>query len=240
MTFIPTDYKPYDFANRRHIGPSPQEMDEMLRLVGAKDLDALIDDTVPAGIRLTEALDFGKPKSERELLYHMRRTASKNTVLTSLIGQGFHGTVTPPVIQRNILENPAWYTAYTPYQPEISQGRLEALLNFQTMVSDLTGLEIANASLLDEATACADVFSIDSLTGQITWDTPCEPGIYVIRILIRELRDGNCVGIVNRDMQIEVLDNPNHAPDVLPINDTCIIAGTDLDITVIATDEDLD
>ena len=135
MTFKPTDYLPYDFANRRHIGPSPAEMEEMLKVVGAKDLDALIDDTIPANIRQKEPLDFGKAKSERELLHHMRVTASKNKVLTSLIGQGYHGTVTPPAIQRNILENPAWYTAYTPYQPEISQGRLEALLNFQTMVS---------------------------------------------------------------------------------------------------------
>ncbi|MCV6586643.1 MAG: aminomethyl-transferring glycine dehydrogenase [Marinibacterium sp.] len=160
MTFEPTDYLPYDFANRRHIGPSPAEMDEMLQVVGAPSLEALMDETVPASIRQAEPLDFGKPKSERELLFHMRRTAAKNRVLTSLIGQGYHGTVTPPAIQRNILENPAWYTAYTPYQPEISQGRLEALLNFQTMVSDLTGLEIANASLLDEATACAEAMTM--------------------------------------------------------------------------------
>ncbi|MDG1970487.1 MAG: aminomethyl-transferring glycine dehydrogenase, partial [Paracoccaceae bacterium] len=160
MTFTPTDYLPYDFANRRHIGPSPAEMEEMLTVVGAKDLEALIDETLPQKIRQKEPLDFGKAMSERELLYHMRVTASKNKVLTSLIGQGYHGTVTPPAIQRNILENPAWYTAYTPYQPEISQGRLEALLNFQTMVTDLTGLEIANASLLDEATACAEAMTM--------------------------------------------------------------------------------
>ena len=160
MTFTPTDYLPYDFANRRHIGPSPEEMAEMLKVVGAKDLDALITDTLPANIRQAEPLDFGKAMSERELLHHMKVTASKNKVLTSLIGQGYHGTVTPPAIQRNILENPAWYTAYTPYQPEISQGRLEALLNFQTMVSDLTGMEIANASLLDEATACAEAMTM--------------------------------------------------------------------------------
>ncbi|HKL06178.1 MAG TPA: aminomethyl-transferring glycine dehydrogenase, partial [Roseovarius sp.] len=160
MPFEPTDYLPYDFANRRHIGPSPDEMAEMLRALGADSLEALIEDTVPRSIRQDQPLDFGKPKSERELLHHMRKTAGKNKVLTSLIGQGYHGTVTPPAIQRNILENPAWYTAYTPYQPEISQGRLEALLNFQTMVSDLTGLEIANASLLDEATAAAEAMTM--------------------------------------------------------------------------------
>ncbi|MEM6304980.1 MAG: aminomethyl-transferring glycine dehydrogenase [Pseudomonadota bacterium] len=160
MTFKPTDYLPYDFANRRHIGPSPTEMREMLGVVGARDLHALIDETLPEGIRAKVPLDFGRAMSEREVLEHMRRVSSKNRVLTSLIGQGYHGTVTPPAIQRNILENPAWYTAYTPYQPEISQGRLEALLNFQTMVCDLTGLEVANASLLDEATACAEAMTM--------------------------------------------------------------------------------
>ena len=160
MPFKPTDYLPYDFANRRHIGPSPAEMSDMLKMVGAPNLNALIDETLPESIRQKEPLDFGKPMSERELLYHMRVTASKNKVMKSLIGQGYYGTVTPPVIQRNILENPAWYTAYTPYQPEISQGRLEALLNFQTMISDLTGLEIANASLLDEASACAEAMTM--------------------------------------------------------------------------------
>ncbi|SEO82380.1 glycine dehydrogenase [Salinihabitans flavidus] len=160
MAFEPTDYLPYDFANRRHIGPSPEEMAEMLQTVGAADLEALIDETVPASIRQKAPLETGRAMSERELLHHMRITASKNEVFTSLIGQGYHGTVTPPAIQRNILENPAWYTAYTPYQPEISQGRLEALLNYQTMVSDLTGLEIANASLLDEATACAEAMTM--------------------------------------------------------------------------------
>ncbi|WP_338548983.1 aminomethyl-transferring glycine dehydrogenase [Roseovarius phycicola] len=160
MAFKPIDYLPYDFANRRHIGPSPEEMDEMLSTLGVDTLDQLIDETVPASIRQKSKLDFGKPKSERELMHHMRVTAAKNKVLVSMIGQGYHGTVTPPAIQRNILENPAWYTAYTPYQPEISQGRLEALLNFQTMISDLTGLEIANASLLDEATACAEAMTM--------------------------------------------------------------------------------
>ena len=153
-------YEPYDFANRRHIGPSPDEIAEMLRVVGVSSLDALIDETVPKDIRLGKALDFGRPLSERGALDRMRETANKNRVLTSLIGQGYHGTIMPPAIQRNILENPAWYTAYTPYQPEISQGRLEALLNFQTVVSDLTGLAIANASLLDEATAAAEAMAL--------------------------------------------------------------------------------
>ncbi|MDR6264594.1 aminomethyl-transferring glycine dehydrogenase [Roseobacter sp. N2S] len=160
MSFKATDYLPYDFANRRHIGPSPVEMADMLKLLGTASLDTLIDETVPDEIRRKEPLSWERAKSEREVLFHMRRTAEKNKVLHSLIGQGYHGTVTPPAIQRNILENPAWYTAYTPYQPEISQGRLEALLNFQTMVTDLTGLEIANASLLDESTACAEAMTM--------------------------------------------------------------------------------
>ena len=160
MPFTPTDYLPYDFANRRHIGPSPAEMADMFATLGVADLDALIDETVPKSIRQAEPLDFGKPRSEREALYELRVMADKNKVYRSLLGQGYHGTVTPPAIQRNILENPAWYTAYTPYQPEISQGRLEALLNYQTMISDLTGLEVAGASLLDEATACAEAMTM--------------------------------------------------------------------------------
>ncbi|MCF1467486.1 aminomethyl-transferring glycine dehydrogenase [Agrobacterium vitis] len=155
-----TDYQPYDFANRRHIGPSPAEMDEMLKTVGYDSLDGLIAATVPASIRQTAPLVWGKAMSEREALDKLRETANKNKALTSLIGQGYYGTITPPVIQRNILENPAWYTAYTPYQPEISQGRLEALLNFQTMICDLTGLDVANASLLDEATAAAEAMAM--------------------------------------------------------------------------------
>lgn len=155
-----TDYDPYDFANRRHIGPSPAEMTEMLKVVGYPNLDALIDATVPSSIRQQVPLTWGKAMTEREALDKLRETANKNQALTSLIGQGYYGTITPPVIQRNILENPAWYTAYTPYQPEISQGRLEALLNFQTMVCDLTGLDFANASLLDEATAAAEAMAL--------------------------------------------------------------------------------
>ncbi|MCL4187645.1 MAG: aminomethyl-transferring glycine dehydrogenase [Rhodobacteraceae bacterium] len=159
MPFSPTDYNPYDFANRRHIGPSPVEMEAMLKVVGAPSLAALVDEAVPASLRQKDALDWA-PLAEHELLARMREVAAKNRVMTSLIGQGYYGTVTPPAIQRNILENPAWYTAYTPYQPEIAQGRLEALLNFQTMVCDLTGLDVANASLLDEATAAAEAMTM--------------------------------------------------------------------------------
>lgn len=158
--FTFTDYDPYNFADRRHIGPSPDEMGAMLKVVGYPSLDALIDDTVPASIRLKTPLKWEKPLTEREALDKMRETADRNKKLVSLIGQGYYGTITPPVIQRTILENPAWYTAYTPYQPEISQGRLEALLNYQTMVSDLTGLDIANASLLDESTAAAEAMAM--------------------------------------------------------------------------------
>ena len=180
MTFTPTDYLPYDFANRRHIGPSPAEMAEMLAVLGVGSLDELIDQTVPKSIRQAAPLEFEKPKSERELLWHMRQVAKRNTVFTTMIGQGYYGTVTPPAIQRNILENPAWYTAYTPYQPEISQGRLEALLNYQTMISDLTGLEIANASLLDEATAAAEAMTMaqrlaKSKVGAFFIDENCHP-----------------------------------------------------------------
>ena len=160
MAFELTTYQAYDFANRRHIGPSPGEMDEMLKAIGFDSLDALIDATVPSAIRSKDPLDWRAPMSERDVFFHMKRIAGKNKVLTSLIGQGYYGTTTPAPILRNILENPAWYTAYTPYQPEISQGRLEALLNFQTMVSDLTGLEVANASLLDEATAAAEAMAM--------------------------------------------------------------------------------
>jgi glycine dehydrogenase len=159
MTFTKSDYNPYDFAGSRHIGPSGAEIDQMLAVIGVKSLDHLIDETIPASIR--QKADLNWPAlSEHDLLTHLRQTASKNKVMISLIGQGYYGTVTPPVIGRNILENPAWYTAYTPYQPEIAQGRLEALLNYQTMVADLTGLPISNASLLDEATAAAEAMTM--------------------------------------------------------------------------------
>jgi glycine dehydrogenase len=160
MSYDLTEYQPYDFAHRRHIGPSPAETEAMLKVVGAKDLDDLIAQTLPKSIRQPKPLEHVDGLSESELLAYMQDVSKMNRVVTSLIGQGYHDTFTPPAIQRNILENPAWYTAYTPYQPEISQGRLEALLNFQTMIIDLTGLEVANASLLDEATACAEAMTM--------------------------------------------------------------------------------
>ena len=150
---------PLPFA-RRHIGPSPADVSAMLETVGAASLDELIAQTLPQDIRQRDRLNLPPALSESEALEKAWQVASKNVMMTSLIGQGYYGTILPPVIQRNILENPAWYTAYTPYQPEISQGRLEALLNFQTMVADLTGLEIANASLLDEGTAAAEAMAM--------------------------------------------------------------------------------
>ncbi len=151
---------------RRHIGPSPRDVEVMLETVGAKSLAALMGQTLPSSIRQKAPLDLGRALSETEALAHMANLAAQNQVFTSLIGQGYSGTILPAVIQRNILENPAWYTAYTPYQPEISQGRLEALFNFQTMICDLTGLDVANASLLDEATAAAEAMALAERASQ--------------------------------------------------------------------------
>jgi glycine dehydrogenase len=148
-----------DFA-RRHIGPNEEEVRAMLREVGFENLDALIDATVPKNIRLNRQLNLPEAKSETEALAELLAIANKNKIVRSFIGCGYHGCITPPVIQRNILENPGWYTAYTPYQAEIAQGRLEALLNFQQMIIDLTALDIANASLLDEATAAAEAMAL--------------------------------------------------------------------------------
>lgn len=161
--------EPISFV-QRHIGPSPDEVQQMLEVLGISTLDALIDQTIPQAIRRsrspngatakTDSLQLPAAQSEYAALSRLKAIASKNQVFRSLIGMGYSDCITPPVIQRNILENPGWYTAYTPYQPEIAQGRLEALLNFQTMIIDLTGLEIANASLLDEATAAAEAMTM--------------------------------------------------------------------------------
>jgi glycine dehydrogenase len=144
----------------RHIGPNSDDIQLMLKVLGFPSLDALIDKTVPQTIRLKQPLKLPEAESEYAALASLKKVAAKNQVFRSYIGMGYYDTITPPVIGRNILENPGWYTAYTPYQPEIAQGRLEALLNFQTLIIDLTGLEIANASLLDEATAAAEAMSL--------------------------------------------------------------------------------
>jgi len=149
-----------DTFPRRHIGPNPADMHAMLQALGAASIEQLIEQTIPAAIRLPKPLDLPEALSESEALAAIKTLAGKNKIYKSFIGQGYYDTITPPVILRNILENPGWYTQYTPYQAEISQGRLEALLNFQTMVSDLTALPIANASMLDEATAAAEAMSM--------------------------------------------------------------------------------
>jgi glycine dehydrogenase len=155
-----TTISPADSFVPRHVGPSELEVAKMLTVIGCSSLDELIDATIPADIRYRRPLAIHGGRTEHEALAAMREIAAKNRIYRSYLGYGYHDTLTPPVIQRNILENPGWYTAYTPYQAEISQGRLEALLNFQTMVMDLTGLEIANASLLDEATAAAEAMTL--------------------------------------------------------------------------------
>ncbi|MFO0961548.1 MAG: aminomethyl-transferring glycine dehydrogenase [Phycisphaerales bacterium] len=165
---IPGPLDPLDTFARRHLGPTPQEEQEMLATLGLRSMAELIDASIPAGIRLRRELTIDDPtnaqrfpeRGEAETLAALQRLAEQNEIWRSYIGMGYHDTVTPPVILRNILENPGWYTAYTPYQAEIAQGRLEALLNYQTMVCELTGMEVANASLLDEGTAAAEAMSL--------------------------------------------------------------------------------
>ncbi|ASI95095.1 aminomethyl-transferring glycine dehydrogenase [Vibrio rotiferianus] len=150
----------------RHNGPNKSDQQKMLEAINAVSLDALIDETVPAQIRLEQPMSLAEAKSEADMLAAMREFADQNQVKRTFIGQGYYNTFTPNVILRNVMENPGWYTAYTPYQPEISQGRLEALLNYQQMVMDLTGMEIANASLLDEATAAAEAMTLCKRAGK--------------------------------------------------------------------------
>jgi len=151
--------KTYEFTDKfvnRHLGSNEEEINEMLKVIGVDSVEQLIDETIPANIRLKEDLNLPEPLTEYQFLKKLKKIAAKNKVYKSFIGMGYYGTILPPVIQRNILENPGWYTQYTPYQAEISQGRLEALINFQTVIVDLTGMDIANASLLDEGTAAAE------------------------------------------------------------------------------------
>ncbi|MGH9329998.1 MAG: aminomethyl-transferring glycine dehydrogenase, partial [Vicinamibacterales bacterium] len=149
-----------DLFAPRHIGPRPADRNEMLRTIGVASLDALMDEAIPPSIRLERPLNLPPGKTEHEYLDHLRAIAAMNRVCKSYIGMGYYDCITPAVILRNVLENPGWYTPYTPYQAEIAQGRLESLLNFQTMVGDLTGMEIATASLLDEGTAAAEAMTM--------------------------------------------------------------------------------
>src|SRR5574340_1097936 len=144
----------------RHIGPTESDIQEMLAVLSLPSLEALVEATVPSDIRLQGSLTVPSPRGEQQVLAELRGLAEQNQVWRSLIGMGYSDCIPPPVIQRNILENPGWYTQYTPYQAEIAQGRLEALVNFQTMVADLTGLPLVNASLLDEATAAAEAMHL--------------------------------------------------------------------------------
>src|SRR5262245_20490948 len=199
-----TDEVRSTFADR-HIGVSEHEQAAMLAELGYPTLDALIDAAVPGAIREHEPLSLGAGVSEQDALAQLRALADRNEVFTSLIGLGYSDTITPLVILRNVLENPAWYTAYTPYQPEISQGRLEALLNFQTMVTDLTGMEIANASLLDEGTAAAEAMAllhrVNGKAGDVfVIDADCHPQtIEVVRTRAEPLRIEVAVGDVYGD-----------------------------------------
>ncbi len=172
--------EPFEDFVRRHVGPSDEEQEGMLKVLGYETLDALIDAVVPGSLRSLEALDLPAAASERQVLDELRELASRNRIAEPLIGLGYYGTITPGVIRRNVLESPAWYTAYTPYQPEISQGRLEALLNFQTVVADLSGLDTANASLLDESTAVAEAVTLmrrraDTKANRVLVDADCFP-----------------------------------------------------------------
>ncbi len=202
---------------RRHIGTTADEQQRMLKELGYDTLDDLIDAAVPASVRSLGTWSLPAAASEREVLNELHRLAASNVVAEPMIGLGYHGTITPGVIRRNVLESPAWYTAYTPYQPEISQGRLEALLNFQTMISDLTGLDTANASLLDEGTAVAEAVTLmrrrsDSASSRVLVDADCLPqtiavlqtrlaplGIEVVLVDLGEgLGDGECFGVVQQ------------------------------------------
>ncbi len=179
-----------DFV-RRHVGPGEAQIAEMLDDLGLSSLDELIDKTVPAAIRSERPLDLESAKSERMTLSYLRKMAGRNRVFVSMMGMGYHGTVMPGVILRNVLESPGWYTAYTPYHAEVSQGRLEALLNFQQMICDLTGMELANASLLDEATAAAEAMAMAHRLSKSKSDTffvsaDCDPQtIAVVRTRAR-------------------------------------------------------
>ncbi len=191
----------------RHVGPRDHEIPEMLDAIGVASLDELIDQTVPENIRSTKPLELGPAMTEFEMLADLRMTASKNRVLKSYLGQGYYPCITPGAIERNIFENPGWYTQYTPYQPEISQGRLEALLNYQTMVSDMTGMEIANASLLDEGTAAAEAMIMAHALAKREPDAPANR-FFVSSKCFRQTIDVLLTRATPRGIDL-VVGNPN-------------------------------
>ncbi|MFZ4718518.1 MAG: aminomethyl-transferring glycine dehydrogenase [Ilumatobacteraceae bacterium] len=233
-----------DFVHR-HIGPTPAEQAHMLAAIGASTVDELLAETVPGSIMMDGPLPLPGPRSVDDVLAELRGIAAANRPRTSLIGQGYFGTSTPPVVLRNVLENPGWYTAYTPYQPEISQGRLEALLNFQTMVTELTGFELANASLLDEATAAAEAMTMALRTSKSTsrrfvvhqdthpqtinvMATRAEPiGIDLVVGDVDEI-DHGCFGLL-----LSLPTSTGAVPDWRPVIDRAHAAGA---IVVVATD----
>ena len=195
-----------DFV-RRHIGPGDEQIAEMLGRLGCKSLDDLVDRAVPDTIVSNTPLDLPPAKSERETVTYLRRMRERNQIFVSMIGMGYSGTVLPAVIKRNVLENPGWYTAYTPYQAEVSQGRLEALLNFQQMIIDLTGMELANASLLDEATAAAEAMTMSrrlskSKSNMYFISDDCHPQtIAVVKTRARSIGYEVVVGDVTTDLE---------------------------------------
>ncbi len=208
---------------QRHIGPDAEAQAKMLAQVGYGSLDELTAAAVPAAIRIAEALGLDEARSEAEVLAELRALAGRNQVQHSMIGLGYHGTFTPPVILRNVLENPAWYTAYTPYQPEISQGRLEALLNFQTVVADLTGLPTAGASLLDEGTAAAEAMALSRRVGKVKGgvflvDADCLPQTIAVigtraepagvSVVVADLSDGIPADVAERGVFGVLLQYP--------------------------------
>lgn len=208
---------------QRHIGPGQEARDKMLAHLGFGSLDELTSAAVPDVIKTAEALDLPPGRTEAEVLAELRALADRNEVLAPMIGLGYHGTFTPPVILRNVLENPAWYTAYTPYQPEISQGRLEALLNFQTMVADLTGLPVSGSSLLDEATAAAEAMALSRRVGKVKRgvflvDAECLPQTVAVlctraeptgvEVVVADLADGIPAEIAERGVFGVLLQYP--------------------------------
>lgn len=197
---------------KRHIGPNEADTEKMLTAIGVKTLDELIEKTIPSNIRLKKPMNIPEGLSEFEMLQSLKNIGAKNKLATNFIGQGYYGTITPSVILRNVFENPGWYTQYTPYQAEIAQGRLESLLNFQTMITDLTGMAISNASLLDEATAAAEAMAM--LFNHVNkGDTVTHPKLFVDSAIFTQTKDvlatrANPVGIqlVEGDYQQATFD----------------------------------